>query len=116
MAVTEIAVTRTWKADESTIARAAMGGLDRLPSMTASREPTVAAAVLSFMRVREENCNMVLLAAVTLFSAMVAMIAGWWQGPQPSAAESRPSVNLAGRTEVRVVGTRFMPNVNPRDR
>ena len=97
-----------------------MGGLECPPSMTASREPTAAAAVLSFTRVREENCNMVLLAAVTLFSAMVAMIAGWWQGPQPSAAEARPPVGLADRTdvrtEIRVVGAPFMPNVNPRDR
>jgi len=29
------------------------------------------------MRLREENCNMVLLAAVTLFGVVVAVIAGW---------------------------------------
>jgi len=33
--------------------------------------------------VREENRDMVVPAAVTPFSAMVALIAGWWDGPQP---------------------------------
>ena len=71
------------------------------------------------MRVREEDCNMVLLATVTLVSAMVAMIAGWWQGP--SLAAAKPPVYVANRavadrTEVRVIGAPFVPNVNPRDR
>ena len=71
------------------------------------------------MRVREENCNMVLLATVTLVSAMVAVIAGWWEAPQPAAAKPRAYVAdraVAGRTEVRVVGAPFVPNVNRRDR
>ncbi len=29
---------------------------------------------------------MVLLAAVTLFGVVVAVIAGWWEGPQPSVS------------------------------
>jgi len=71
------------------------------------------------MRVRAENCNMVLLATVTLVSAMVAVIAGWWEAPQPAAA--RPPVYVADqavahRTEVRVVGAPFVLNINPRDR
>jgi hypothetical protein len=59
------------------------------------------------MRVREENCNMVLLAAVTLFCAMVAVAADWWQGPKQTSAE------FAAQTPVRVVGAPFVPNVNP---
>jgi len=71
------------------------------------------------MRVREENCNMVLLATVTLVSAMVAVISGWWEAPQPAAA--RPPVYVADqavadRAEVRVVGAPFVLNINPRDR
>ena len=85
------------------------------------QEPTAGFAVLSFMRVPEENCNMVLLATVTLFSAIVAMIAGLWQGPQSAAAEASPAYKppiylAAGRTPVRVVGAPFVPNLNPRDR
>src|SRR5882672_11200518 len=84
-----------------------------------AQEPTAVSAVFVVMRVREENCNMVLLATVTLVSAMVAVISGWWEAPQPAAA--RPPVYVADqavadRTEVRVVGAPFVPNVNPRDR
>ena len=67
------------------------------------------------MRMREENCNMVLLAAVTLVSIMVAMIAGSWQGSSPTA-ETKPQLTLADPTPVRVVGARFEPNVNPHAR
>ena len=71
------------------------------------------------MRLREENCNMILLATVTLVSTMVAAIVGWWQAP-PSAA-AKPTVSIANRTvadrtEIRVVGAPFVPNINPRDR
>jgi ABC-type phosphate transport system substrate-binding protein len=71
------------------------------------------------MRLREENCNMILLATVTLVSTMVAAIASWWQAP-PSAA-TRPPVSIANQTvadqtEIRVVGAPFVPNINPRDR
>lgn len=73
------------------------------------------------MRVREENCNMILLTAVTLFSATVAIIVGVWQGPPSAAAEAsppdKPPIYLAAdRTPVRVVGAPFVPNLNPRDR
>jgi hypothetical protein len=73
------------------------------------------------MRVREENCNMILLMAVTLFSAIVAIIAGVWQGLQSIAAEAsprdKPPIYLAAdRAPIRVVGAPFVPNLNPRDR
>jgi hypothetical protein len=64
------------------------------------------------MRVREENCNMVLLVTVTLVSAIVAVIAGWWEAPPPAAI----GPTVADRTEVRVVGAPLVPNINPRDR
>jgi len=66
------------------------------------------------MRVREENCNMVLLAAVTLISALVAVIVDWSGGPQPQAP--KPAVSLRDQTSVRLVGAPFIPNTNPRDR
>jgi hypothetical protein len=73
------------------------------------------------MRVREENCNMVLLVTVTLFSAIVAMVATLWQEPQTVAAEAnaqseKPPLYLAaGRTPVRLVGAPFVPNLSPRE-
>jgi hypothetical protein len=66
------------------------------------------------MRVREENCNMVLLAAVILVGALVAVVVNWSERPQPQAA--KPAVSLSDRTSVRLVGAPFIPNVNPRDR
>jgi hypothetical protein len=66
------------------------------------------------MRVREEYCDMLLLAAVTLISAVVAVVVNWSEGPQPQAAD--PAVSLLDRTSVRLVGAPFIPNVNPRDR
>jgi hypothetical protein len=64
---------------------------------------------------------MILLTAITLFSAIVAIIVGVWQGPQSTAAEAsprdKPPIYLAAdRAPVRVVGAPFVPNLNPRDR
>jgi hypothetical protein len=73
------------------------------------------------MRIREENCNMVLLVTVTLFSAIVAMAATLWQGAQTVTAETgprsdRPPLYLAAdRTPVRLVGAPFVPNLSPRE-
>jgi hypothetical protein len=80
------------------------------------------------MRIREENCNMALLAAVTL-SCLVAAGAAALVEPAPGparqvAAENRVTdaepfarpVSAVDRTDVRVVGTPFVPNVNPRER
>jgi hypothetical protein len=78
------------------------------------------------MRIREENCNMVLLAAVTLVSTVIA------GGVTLVGADTR-SARLADHTEqmppsdkriiyvserpsVRVVGAPFVPNTNPRER
>ena len=97
------------------------------------------------MRIREENCNLVLLAGVTLVSVVIAGGAALLEpaagkskpfylaaaasspsaaaAPSPSAsaaatapaAEKQPA-RLADQTPVRVVGAPFVPNTNPRER
>jgi len=84
------------------------------------------------MRIREEDCNWVLLAVVTVFTLAIAGGATLLQ-PVSAAdktpvrvadrivgatapAAGRPSVNLAGQTQARVVGAPFVPNTNPRER
>ena len=70
------------------------------------------------MRVREENRNMVLLAAVTLLSLAVAGVVGILS-PAPAqvraAPENKPAY-VADQTAVRVIGPPFVPNTNPRER
>jgi hypothetical protein len=78
------------------------------------------------MRIREEDCNMVLLAVVALVSTVIA-------GGVTLVDADAKSVHLADRTEqmspsdkriftvsdhtsVRVVGAPFVPNTNPRER
>jgi hypothetical protein len=86
------------------------------------------------MRVREENCGMLLLAAVTLVSVAIAGGASLLEPALPAGkkpvyladrtmlrAAPAPStdpkpVYLANQTPARVVGTPFVPNVNPRER
>jgi hypothetical protein len=63
------------------------------------------------MRIPEENCNMVLLATVTLAGAIVA--AG--VALLGSAPASQPAY-LADSTPVRIIGAPFAPNTNPRER
>ena len=68
------------------------------------------------MRVREENCNMVLLAAVTLVSLIVA---GGVALLVPATAQQEaagPPAYLADSTPVRVVGAPFVPNTDPHRR
>jgi len=83
------------------------------------------------MKVREENCGMVLLAAVTLVSTAIA---GAVALLEPAHSAGREPIYLADRatpappadrkpvylvdqtTPARVVGAPFVPNVNPRER
>jgi len=66
------------------------------------------------MRIREENCNMVLLTTVALFTAAIAGFVGLID-PPPAPAKNR-SAYAADQTPVRVVGgAPFLPNVNPRE-
>jgi hypothetical protein len=83
------------------------------------------------MRIREENCNMILLAAVTLVSAGIAGGATLFgtavtkptQFTDRSVAYADPAKSPNQRTvyandqpSVRVVGAPFVPNTNPRER
>ena len=82
------------------------------------------------MRIREENCNMVLLAAVALFGTVVAGGAALFDDPAAAASgpkpaylvetETRPAdakpADVTDRGPVRVVGTPFVPNTNPSER
>ena len=90
-------------------------------------------------RIREEDCNLVLLAGVTLVSAVIAGAAALLEpaaatgkgrsfyaaaaAPSPSAnatatprAAERAPARLVDQTPVRVVGAPFVPNTNPRER
>jgi len=86
------------------------------------------------MRIREEDCNMVLLAGVTLLSVAVAGAAALLEpasatgktadkskpalassAAPPSSPEKRP-LRLVDQAPVRVVGAPFVPNTNPRER
>jgi len=83
------------------------------------------------MRIREENCNMVLLAVVACFSVAVAggaTLLGF-AGNKPiqfadrttGRVEQAPSpdkriIYVNDRPPVRVVGAPFVPNTNPRER
>ena len=68
------------------------------------------------MRIPEENCNMILLAVVTLVSVAVA---GSLTLLEPATAQQTAQVTpayLADTTPVRVVGAPFVPNTDPRRR
>ena len=91
------------------------------------------------MRIREENCNLVLLAGVTMVSAVIAGAAALLEpasavsktrpiyaaaaAPSPSAnaattspAADRKPARLVDQIPVRVVGAPFVLNTNPRQR
>jgi hypothetical protein len=87
------------------------------------------------MRIREENCNLVLLTGVTLVSAAIAGAATFLEPASPvsksravyAAAASSPSAAAASsaarqpahhvdQTPARVVGAPFVLNTNPRER
>jgi hypothetical protein len=68
------------------------------------------------MKVREENCNMVLLAAVTLVSAIVAGGVALLEPATAQQEASAPPPYLADSTPVRVVGAPFVPNTDPHRR
>ena len=81
------------------------------------------------MRIREEDCNMVLLAGVTLLSVAVATATAWLEpasagkstpdyasSAAPPSSVEKQSVRLADQAPVRVIGAPFVPNTNPRER
>jgi hypothetical protein len=79
------------------------------------------------MKIREENCNMFLLAVVTVFTLVIAASASL-VGPSDKApvrfaahterapAADKPVVYVTDQPAVRVVGAPFVPNTNPRQR
>ncbi|MEH2518514.1 hypothetical protein V1279_004087 [Bradyrhizobium sp. AZCC 1610] len=76
------------------------------------------------MRIREENCNMVLLAVVTSISVAIAggaTLLGVGDSKPVRFAEQAPSpdkriINVGDQPPVRVIGAPFVPNTNPRER
>jgi hypothetical protein len=83
------------------------------------------------MRIREENCNMVLLAIATLFSVAIAggaTLLGFADNTpirlagqsdiraEPAPFTDKQIINVTDRPPVRVVGAPFVPNTNPRER
>jgi hypothetical protein len=83
------------------------------------------------MRIREENCNMVLLAIVTVVSVAIAggatVLGLADNGParladRTTARAEQPSadkriINVSDQpAAVRVIGAPFAPNTNPRER
>lgn len=79
------------------------------------------------MKIREENCNMFLLAVVTVFTVIVAasssLVGATDKAPiryaaraEQSPAADKSIVYVADQPAVRVVGAPFVPNTNPRER
>jgi hypothetical protein len=83
------------------------------------------------MRIREENCNMILLAAITLVSAGIAGGATLFGTndtrptrltdrstgyTEPTPSTDRRTIYASDQPSVRVVGAPFVPNTNPRER
>lgn len=68
------------------------------------------------MKIREENRNMVLLAAVTLVSVIVAGGVALLDATPAQPSVASPPAYLGDSTPVRVVGAPFVPNINPRER
>jgi hypothetical protein len=85
------------------------------------------------MKIREENCNLVLLAVVTLFTLAIAggatllkpvsaadknpvYVAGRTVGSAASASSGGAANNPTRQAPVRVVGAPFVPNINPSER
>ena len=83
------------------------------------------------MRIREENCNMVLLAVVTAVSVEIAGGAtalGFADNKpvqfadqaigrfEPKGSPDKSAIDVSDQVPVRVIGAPFIPNTNPRER
>ncbi len=69
--------------------------------------------VLTFMKVREDNRNMVLLASVALLCALIALSAAAFEPSPSTAGSANQQAALADDASVRIVGVPFVPNTNP---
>lgn len=79
------------------------------------------------MKIREENCNMLLLAVVTVFTVIVAAGSSLRESAdkapvhyaaraEQAPASDTPIVSVTDQPAVRIVGAPFVPNTNPRQR
>jgi hypothetical protein len=79
------------------------------------------------MKIREENCNMFLLAVVTVFTVVIAASSSlvgptdkapvrYAERAEQARAADKPIVYVTDQPAVRVVGAPFVPNTNPRER
>lgn len=81
------------------------------------------------MKVQEENCDMVQLAVVALFGMVIAsgatLVAPAETKPmqiadgeltRTAASNDKPLVYVSDQPGIRVVGSPFVPNTNPRER
>lgn len=68
------------------------------------------------MRVREEDRNMVLLAAVTAVSLLVVGVIALFEPATAKQEAASIPAYPADSTPVRIVGAPFVPNTNPRER
>jgi len=88
----------------------------RWPRQVGPPEPGATSPRFPGMRIREENCNMVLLATVTAVSVFVAGSIALLGSTRAQPAASKPAAYLADSTPVRVVGAPFVPNTDPHRR
>jgi hypothetical protein len=70
---------------------------------------------------RHEDNGILLLTVVTLICGAIALLPALFEPTASMAAGGKPPVQLASQaqanpTPVRVVGTPFVPNTNPRER
>ena len=96
-------------------------------------EPAAHVSRFPGMRIREEDCDLVLLAGVTLLSvafagatALVEPVSAAFRSkpayvssvvaPPAGEKQEKQSARLPDQTPVRVVGAPFVPNTNPRER
>ena len=80
------------------------------------------------MRIREENCNMILLAVVTSISVAIAggamlvaddnpaRLADRTSGRIDPASSGKRIIYVSDAPPARMVGAPFVPNTNPRER
>jgi len=64
---------------------------------------------------REEDNGLLLVTVVALICGAIAVLPGLFE-PTASMAASKPPAQLASQGPVRIVGTPFVPNTNPRER
>jgi len=118
----DIRTSQRWYVDVSTTVHQP---LPAWPAGTVRHSPRFSA-----MRIPEENCNMVLLAAVTLISMAVAGGVALLDSSDtnktfadrtfgyavPAPSPDERIITVSDQPPVRMVGAPFVPNTNPRER